>query len=452
MAIRCRTLGLVATAVVLVPWSSAVAQSTDEPFGYAVAGLGDLNGDGVPDLMVGAPGARPRGKEGAGRATVFSGKDGAVLFTYPGQSSQEAVGSAVACPGDLNGDGKPDFLIGAPGFQTPGMGWLGVVRLYSGSDGKLLWEIRGDWEYGTFGKALAVVGDLDGDGLADILVGAPGVEVGGKDDAGLARVISGKDGKTLFTFEGEAEDEQFGATVAPAGDMNGDGKPDLAVGSPLAPMGTVERVGVVRVYSGKDGSLLHRFRGFANATLGASMVPVGDLNGDGKGDLAVGAPLAIWKGVMAAGFVRVYSGADGSDLKTWGGEGRTIWDCFGIGLAVPGDMNGDKVPDLWVAAVGGETVAGELGREKKPAGRIDLVSGKDGTVIRAIRSERFGEGLGMSLAVAGDLNGDGVPDLLAGAGGAGEAGNRDISKAGRARVYSGKDGSVLLTLTPPPEK
>jgi len=430
-----RHLTLLAIGVPLLPWSFAGAKSMEEPFGTSVAVIGDVNGDGVADLGVGAPGARSGTVQGAGRVTLFSGKDGTVLFSIPGSSIDEAVGSTVAGPGDMNGDQKPDIAIGAPGFRR-----VGAVRLHSGKDGSLIWERIGEETLGTFGHAVAAPGDLNGDGISDLVAGAPQTDVAGLHYAGLIRGLSGKDGKTLFSVGGRREYQGLGKMVGSVGDVNGDGHSDIAAAGSLPMLGAAKPGATdLEIYSGKDGALLLAIPSgseFANAT---SVVPLGDRNSDGKVDIAVGAPMGKGKKGLACGFVRILSGANGKELSRW--QGTREFDNLGFMLALAGDRNGDGVPDLWVTAFGGEDVSEDTGKPRAPMGRIDLLSGKDGAVIRTIRSAKFGEMLGVSLTSPGDLNRDGVLDLLAGAPG-----------AGVARVYSGKDGAVLLNLVPSEEK
>jgi len=425
-----------AAGAFLLAATAASAQSEGGKFGVAVSGVGDVNGDGVPDVVVGAPEARPGGRYDAGQATVYSGKDGSVLHSFAGTSSIEFLGASVAGPGDLNGDGKPEIAVGAPRASQ----WKGSVRAFSGKNGSLLWEAVGATKGEALGTALSVTGDMNADGVPDLLAGAPSASVGGREHCGVARVLSGKDGKALLTLEGEVAWESFGTVVAPAGDVNGDGKPDIAVGGWFSPHEHTARASSLRLFSGKDGALLFTVPAQDNSCQATSAAVIGDRDGDGIGDLVLGMPMATRSGHLAGGGIRIRSGANGRILVRAAGRG-TNFDTYGLALALAGDMNGDGFTDFWVSASGGEAGAEDLGNAKDPAGRIELVSGKDMVPIRIVFSKQFGEMLGAALAVPGDLDKDGVPDLLAGAPG-----------AGVARVYSGKDGSVLLTLSPPPEK
>jgi hypothetical protein len=168
----------------------------------------------------------------------------------------------VALAGDVDGDGVGDVLVGSPvghhgPFGKPGPGLLdpGVVRVHSGAGGRLLLRVEGLNAGDGFGTAVAGAGDLNGDHRADFIVGAPYGVAGGQANAGYALVLSGKDGRRLYLFEGSrfegAEHAGWtGAAVAGGADINGDGVPDLLVGSPEW-FG-----GEVAAYSGKDGSRL----------------------------------------------------------------------------------------------------------------------------------------------------------------------------------------------------
>lgn len=425
---------LAAGALLLVA-AGAAAQDGGGRFGVAVAGVGDVNGDGLPDLVVGAPEARPGGRYDAGRATVFSSKDGAVLFAFSGASSVEAFGTAVAGLGDVNGDGRPDIAVGAPRAREG----KGTVRAFSGKDGSVLWEVVGYAKGEAFGTTLAVAGALESYGTLSLIAGSPSATVGERNSCGLIRELSGEDGHIFGGISGLSVGQSHGGVLSGTGDLNGDGVSDFAAGSTPAPDEGDGKGSPLLIYSGSDFSHLLRIPAAGRPSQVASVAVIEDRNPGGGKRLALGAPMAMWNGLMAGGVVRVVSPADGKELAKW--HGKTVFDAFGFAMAATADANGDGITDLWVTSMGGEAVAEEQGKPKDPAGRIDLVSGKDGAVIRTIRSTKFGEMLGASLAVPGDLNKDGVPDLLAGAPG-----------AGVARVYSGKDGSVLLTLTPPPEK
>ena len=155
----------------------------DARFAEAVAGIGDVNGDGAPDLLVGAPFQILGGNLNQGRAFVFSGADRSLLLTldHPAPQGLALFGSAVAGAGDVNRDGRPDLLVGAPGQRVGGRADQGQAYVLSGADGRLLLTVDNPTPQAdaVFGAALAGAGDVNGDGLPDLLVGAPEQDEGG---------------------------------------------------------------------------------------------------------------------------------------------------------------------------------------------------------------------------------------------------------------------------------
>ncbi len=302
--------------------------SAGDEFGRSIAGVGDLNADAVPDILVGARNADPFGMLDAGQAYVFSGSDGTVLRTLDGTSPSDFFGFSVAGVGDLNADGVPDLLVGAP-HAYPG----GQARAVSGANGSTLYTLEGTNAGDYFGWSVSGVGDLDADGVPDLLVGAPEAAPSGVPYAGQARALSGASGIALFTLDGTNAYDSFGSTIAGAGDQNGDGVPDLLVGAPLADLFGVSDVGEVKVYSGANGAALFTFDGSnAGDRFGHSLGTAGDLNLDGVTDFLIGAPYADSTGIANSGQVKVLSitGVGGSGASTPFGTG-----CPGSGGAFP---------------------------------------------------------------------------------------------------------------------
>jgi FG-GAP repeat protein len=388
--------------------------AVNDLFGCSVAGAGDVNRDGFPDLIVGAFVASPGGLKDAGQATVFSGKDGSTLYTFNGLATGDNFGCSVAGAGDVNMDGYADLIVGARYASPGGLSSAGQATVFSGKDRSVLHTFNGIAAADQFGCSVAGAGDVNKDGYADLIVGANYTDPGGLSNAGQARVFSGKDGSTLYTFNGIAAADQFGCSVAGAGDVNKDGFSDLIVGACYASPGGLSKAGQVLVFSGKDGSVLHTFNGLAvNDLFGFSVAGAGDVDRDGFPDLIVGAFLADPSGLTDAGQATVFSGKDRSVLHTF--NGLAVNDWFGASVAGAGDVNKDGFPDCivgaWYADPGGITSAGQA----------TVFSGKDGSVLYTFNGLAFNDIFGISVAGAGDVNRDGFPDLIVGAYGADQA-------------------------------
>lgn len=296
-----------------------------EELGASVALLRDADGLPGGELVAGAPLAQ----SGTGRVVVASVALGAPLYSVPGDAAGDEFGFALAALRDVDGDGRSDFAVGAPGAN----GGRGLVRLVSGADGSTIRTFPGASDGERFGESIASVSDRDGDGTADILVGSPGASPSlGLAGAGRASVLSIASGAVLLAVDGLEAGARFGAALASVPDASGDGAADFLVGAPGADSGRGEAL----LVSGTNGALLLRLAGSGPIDgFGAAVAGLSDANGDGRGDFVVGAPGARPAARLGAGAALVFSGADGGLLSVVaGGEAR---DALGSALAASGN-------------------------------------------------------------------------------------------------------------------
>lgn len=320
------------------------AGSTDlDRFGWDVDGGVDFDGDGFDDLLVGAPWAESAlGSSRAGRVLVFSGASGALLFSFEGADVFDELGTSVSALGDVDADGVPDFLFGAPGIGA------GVVFVHSGADGSLIHRLDALSYDDGFGKAVADAGDVDGDGVSDFLVGAPDAN-SIHSFAGSAFLYSGTTAALLYRYDGDGGGQHLGTSVAGAGDLDADGYADFLIGVPEASPGGLAEAGSVLVYSGFDGSLLFRCDGEKPGSLmGVAVASLGDTLGDGTPDLLLGASGYHDAGVLGLGAVYLYSGATATPFARL--VGASSGDRLGNSVAGVGDLDGDGTMEFLAAA------------------------------------------------------------------------------------------------------
>ncbi|NQU47381.1 MAG: FG-GAP repeat protein [Planctomycetes bacterium] len=274
----------------------ALGQGSYWLFGREIVGTGDVDGDGTPDVLVSAPEADIGSYYNAkGMVYLLSGVDGSVIWNQKGKHDFDYLGGSLAAVGDLDGDGTPDFCAsGRGGGLLP----KGTVHIFSGATGQELRLLRGG-DYGSevsaFGNEICSVGDWDQDGFPDVAISSPLERIlPYLHSAGAVRIFSGHTGELLHTLYGDSMYSDFGSAICKLDDFDGDGTPDLAVGLPVN-----FDDGGVRVYSGRDARLLWSYDSpIIQEEFGYSIADGGDLNGDGRSELLVG---SIEDGVWIVG-------------------------------------------------------------------------------------------------------------------------------------------------------
>jgi len=386
-------------------------------FAHSVAGPGDLDGDGHADLIVGSLWGYPNSN---GRVYVYSGRTGQTIFVYTGGPSDGLARSMAL--GDLDQDGVNEFVLGAIYSDYQGWDQAGQAHVYSGRTGLNLYSFGGEGRENAFGASLANAGDIDADGVPDILIGAPSyASFSPVFDIGKVYVYSGTSGALLRTGMGENEYDSFGKKCVGNEDLDGDGVADQVF---YADLGSGSD-GKVYAFSGEDGHLLFSRTGGYSHALGYGLALISDLSGDGVADLLAAAPSGPGDWRTSPGCVYLYSGRDGALLDSFVGEAAL--DQLGYVVSRLGDVNGDGVEDFAAAAPthdGGYT----------DRGAVYLYSGRTRKLLYRFVGvdESSVAWLGVALSFAGDVNADGLSDLIAGA--TGYQLNR-----GRALVFAGND-------------
>ena len=362
-----------------------------------------------------------------------------LLYRLKGNTPVDEFGHSVAVLGDLNQDGFNEILIGAPNDDV-GFNNAGAARVYSGRDQQVLQVLSGDAQDWFHGSGVGNAGDIDRDGINDIIVGMKASGKTGQGPGGGARVFSGRSGKVLYFFAGSIVDDKFGQAVSGVGDVNADGWNDMAVGAPATYKNNAP--GYVYVYSGKDGELLYKLSATPSRKgdrFGFHVNRAGDVNGDGHDDVLVGSIGDADNG-RHSGAAYVFSGKNGQVIYRFIGDKSP--DELGHSVSPVDDLDGDSHPDIYAAAFNTETIS-----------YARVYGSRDGKLLYEFRGDEVGDGFGHSIAGVGDVNNDGVNDFLAGAPDASLSTPLPWYKRwfvkkktpGYARVYSGQDGSVIAT-------
>jgi Ca2+-binding RTX toxin-like protein len=453
-----------------------LSKAGDALIGWSVSSAGDVNGDGFSDVIVGAPFDDEDGVFAGttyvvfGKASGFAAKidlaslDGASGFKVSGAVANDFSGGSVSSAGDINGDGFADVIIavnGNSGTVVYGASYVVFGRAsgfapdieFSTLDGSTGFKVSGANTSDTIGHSVASAGDVNGDGFADVILGAFGagrngasyVVFGKASGFGANIDLSTLNGTTGFKLSGAELVDDAGFYVASAGDVNDDGFSDVIIGAPFAdPHGNASGAGYV-VFGKASGfaaninlATLNGTNGFklsgaaANDSAGFSVDSAGDVNGDGFGDVIVGAlqPSSSKPGACYVVFGKASGFGANIDLSTLNGttgfklSGAAVGDDIGRTVASAGDVNGDGFADV---IVGGEGVDPNgaayvvFGKAAGFAASISLAS-LDGSSGFRLSGVAANDWTARSVASAGDVNGDGFADLIVWAPGADPSG------------------------------
>jgi len=309
----------------------------DFSIGDMLQNLGDINGDGINDLFISA--------SGPVFAYVVSGVDGTLLYRMVADDQSFLSPDSMDSMTDINGDGVQEFLIGfwAESWVNPRTGDLafqaGAVRMYDGATGRLLQTFRGQKNFQGLGKEVAGVGDLNGDGMHDIVV----LDAGFGLHNFTLRAFSSADGSEIYTLEDSRIDTLASLSVDALDDFDGDGTNDLLLSAHTNENQLGHTAAVTVILSGIDGHPLETIRGRSYPWPGREVRTIGDFNGDGMVDFALGEPLLV-NGIDHYS-VRVISGRDLAELAVID-SGSEHW--FGSTFASVEDLDGDGRNDLMI--------------------------------------------------------------------------------------------------------
>lgn len=460
-------------------------RSDGDQAGRSLRNAGDINGDGLDDFIIGAPSASPNGTQSAGEAYVIFGRttnptslslndlDGNNGFRVSGLAFNDEVGYAVSGAGDVNKDGYGDLIIGAPGVEADdniedaGAAYVIFGRstftaqldleTLSGTNG---FRIDGIVAEARTGAGVAQAGDINGDGYDDVLMGAPEAAVGGKEWVGQVFAVMGRhsfppvidlntlNGSDGFLINGVAAESSTGKILRSAGDLNQDGYDDIAIVAGSYLTGRSLDTGTIYIIFGQptftakfnltgiNGNNGFKIEGVANGdNAGRSVAPAGDVNGDGRLDLVIGAPYAAshtGEAYVVFGQASYSATLNLSSLNGSNGFRLVGSEANGeVGTAVgAADVNGDGLEDVIIGAstagAGSMRFAGityvVLGRTSFDA---SLSLGTLGNGGFRLDGAMAGDQTGQTISSAGDVNGDGYDEFLIGAPNAGPGVNND---------------------------
>ena len=432
---------------------TAESNQANAYFGGSVASAGDVNGDGYDDVIVGAR-RYTNGETNEGRAYLYLGSSTGLSTTedWTGESNQASAnfGISVASAGDVNGDGYDDVIVGASGYSN-GETDEGRAYLYLGSSTGLStsadWTAESNQTAAYFGYSVASAGDVNGDGYDDVVVGAINYNNGESGEGRTFLYLGSSTGLSVsadWTAESNQASAGFGVSVASAGDVNGDGYDDVVVGAKNYDNGESDE-GRAYLYLGSKIGLSTTADWTAesnqtNAYFGCSVASAGDVNGDGYDDVIVGASDYYNSETYEVGAFLFQGSSNGLSITAdWTAKHNNLGvRSFGVSVTGGSDVNGDGYDDVIVGDYGYSNGEGSEGGAFAYFGSL---TGLTNFAEWTEESNQASASFGVSVASAGDVNGDGYDDVIVGASGYDNGENGE----GRAFLYLGSITGVSTT-------
>ncbi|MCB9260131.1 MAG: FG-GAP repeat protein [Ignavibacteriales bacterium] len=437
---------------------NAEGNQVNAHFGLSVSTAGDYNGDGFSDIIIGAPDFNVLTFDDAGLFLIYFGSSSGItsyIFKFGSESSGN-FGKSVSTAGDVNGDGYSDVIIGRN--STIDAVYRGVTEVYHGYDfdseniSSLELVQAPDWSADLissiivdgFGDAVSTAGDVNGDGFADVVIGAKSFFVDGNFVGGAFLYYGSSNGlesNYSWMVEGTQNNGLYGNSVGIAGDVNGDGYSDIIIGE-----SGFNGAGKAFVYFGSYEGMIDDYPEILIGTqigseTGISVSTAGDVDGDGFSDIIVGAP-NYDGGLQDEGAAFVYYGAnDGIDQNSvLILEGNQADAKFGSSVSTAGDVNGDGYDDVIVGAPR-KTIGSDI------VGAIYLFEGSNSGLSASPNLIIYGDNInpnsnpdfGNAISTAGDVNGDGFADII--------IGNQYYGPSGKGAVYGYYGSSSGLSNT-----
>ncbi|MAG34316.1 MAG: hypothetical protein CL908_25840, partial [Deltaproteobacteria bacterium] len=426
------------------------SDQADAHFGRSVSSASDVDGDGFDDILIGAPGY-DWGEVDEGAAFVFLGSASGIADGDPvsadtqieANQASAGMGTSVAGAGDVNGDGYADVILGAPLFDA-GETDEGAAFVFLGSASGIpdagavdaAIQLEADQPEAQFGSSVASASDVDGDGFADVIVGAALFDAGEMDEGaafvflgGASGIADGDPEQAIASIRGGQTDAFLGSSVSSAGDIDGDGFDDVVVGAPFFDAGEPDEgaaflfLGSPTGIASSDPDSAHaRIEGDqAYAYLGSSVAGAGDIDRDGFDDIVIGVP-RYDSGHMDEGSVLIFHGsatgiADGNptsaDTRI---ESNDSGSMLGTSVAGAGDVNGDGFTDILISAPNFDGAPVGAGTVFIYHGRISRIpNGNLGSASTTLLGSSPNTDFGSSVAGAGDVNADEFSDIVVGA-------------------------------------